>query len=69
MKSLAKDQGKPCEEMQKEFFANMRGTSIIKRFLTPEEIANMVTYIASPLSAATNGATLRADGGLIKTAF
>jgi NAD(P)-dependent dehydrogenase (short-subunit alcohol dehydrogenase family) len=47
----------------------MRGTSLIKRFITTDEIANLVAYVASPLSAATNGATLRADGGVIKTAF
>lgn len=69
MKTLAKDQGKTDGEMEKEFFTTMRGTSLIKRFIEPNEIANMVTYIASPLSSATNGATLRADGGVIKTAF
>lgn len=69
MKALAADQGKTDAEMEKEFFTNMRGSSLIKRFLDPVEIANMVTYIASPLSSATNGATLRTDGGVIKTAF
>jgi len=67
--ALAKEQGLTDDEMEKEFFTNMRGTSLIKRFIEPDEIANMVTYIASPLSSATNGATLRADGGVIKTAF
>jgi NAD(P)-dependent dehydrogenase (short-subunit alcohol dehydrogenase family) len=67
--AVAKAQGLTNAEMEKEFFTNMRGTSLIKRFIEPEEIANMVTYIASPLSSATNGATLRADGGVIKTAF
>ncbi|QEM03911.1 SDR family oxidoreductase [Mucilaginibacter rubeus] len=69
IEALAKDQGLSNTEVEKEFFTNVRGTSLIKRFITTEEIANMVTYIASPLSAATNGATLRADGGVIKTAF
>jgi NAD(P)-dependent dehydrogenase (short-subunit alcohol dehydrogenase family) len=55
--------------MEKEFFNTMRSTSIIKRFITPDEIASLVTYVASPLSSATNGAALRADGGVIKTAF
>lgn len=67
--ALAKDQGLTDAEMEKEFFASMRGTSLIKRFITPDEIASLVTYVASPVSAATNGATLRADGGVIKTAF
>jgi NAD(P)-dependent dehydrogenase (short-subunit alcohol dehydrogenase family) len=67
--ALAKDQGLTDKEMETEFFNSVRGTSIIKRFITPDEIANLVTYVASPLSAATNGASLRADGGVIKTAF
>ena len=69
MKSLAKEQGKTDEEMEKDFFTNMRGTSLLKRFIDPVEIASMVTYLASPLSSATNGASLRVDGGVIKTAF
>lgn len=69
MKATAQKQGISDAEMEKEFFNSMRGTSLLKRFITPEEIANMVTYIASPLSSATNGAALRADGGVIKSAF
>ena len=41
----------------------------LKRFAAPEEIASLVAYIASPLAAATTGAALRADGGVIKSAF
>jgi len=69
MKATAKQQGISDAEMQKEFFNSLRGTSILKRFITPEEIANMVTFIASPLSAATNGTAIRADGGVIKSVF
>jgi NAD(P)-dependent dehydrogenase (short-subunit alcohol dehydrogenase family) len=69
IETLAKDQGLTNTEIEKDFFANMRGTSILKRFITTDEIANLVTYVASPLSAATNGASLRVDGGVIKTAF
>ena len=69
MKAAAEQQGISETEMEEVFFTSMRGTSLLKRFITPEEIANMVTYIASPLSAATNGAALRADGGVIKSAF
>jgi len=65
---LAKDQNKTEDDVKKEFFQTMRPTSIIQRFLTPEEVANMVTYLCSPLAAATNGAAIRAEGGLIKTA-
>jgi len=69
MKATAQKQGISEAKMEKEFFNSMRGTSLLKRFINPEEIANMVTFIASPLSSATNGATLRADGGVIKSAF
>lgn len=69
MKATAEQQGISNVEMEKVFFTTMRGTSLLKRFIKPEEIASLVTYIASPLSAATNGAALRADGGVIKSAF
>jgi NAD(P)-dependent dehydrogenase (short-subunit alcohol dehydrogenase family) len=69
MTALAESKGLSDTEMEKEFFTSMRPTSIIKRFITPDEIANLVTFVASPLSSATNGASLRADGGVIKTAF
>jgi NAD(P)-dependent dehydrogenase (short-subunit alcohol dehydrogenase family) len=56
-------------EVEKEFFLNARPTSLLKRFATPQEVASMVAYVASPLSSATNGAALRVDGGVVKTAF
>ena len=57
------------EEFETEFFEKVRPTSLIKRFASPEEVASMVTYLASPLASATTGATLRVDGGVIKSAF
>jgi NAD(P)-dependent dehydrogenase (short-subunit alcohol dehydrogenase family) len=61
--------GKPFAEFEKEFFEKIRPTSLIKRFATTEEVANLVTYVCSPLSSATNGAALRVDGGVVKSAF
>ncbi|HEY4417567.1 MAG TPA: SDR family oxidoreductase [Verrucomicrobiae bacterium] len=61
--------GKPFAEFEKEFFGKIRPTSILKRFATTEEVANLVTYVCSPLSSATNGSALRVDGGVIKSAF
>jgi len=55
--------------VEKEFFKTARPTSLLQRFSTPEEVAAMVTYVASPLSSSTNGAALRVDGGTIKSAF
>lgn len=66
---LAKTSGKSFAEFEKEFFAKVRPTSLIKRFASPEEVAYMVAYVASPLASATTGAALRVDGGVIKSAF
>lgn len=62
-------EGQTFEQFEQEFFEKIRPTSLIKRFATPEEVAALVTYIASPLSSATTGAALRVDGGVLKGAF
>jgi len=67
--NLAKAGGQSYEEIEKEFFEKVRPTSLIKRFATPEEVASLVAYIASPLASATTGAALRVDGGVIRSAF
>ena len=69
VEALAKADGKTLQAFEKEFFEKARPTSLIKRFETPEEIASMVAYIASPLSSGTTGAALRVDGGCTKSAF
>lgn len=53
------------EEVATGFFKNVRTTSILGRFTTVEEIAHAVVYLSSPISAATNGAVLKADGGSV----
>jgi NAD(P)-dependent dehydrogenase (short-subunit alcohol dehydrogenase family) len=67
--ALAKAEGKSFEAFEKEFFEKVRPTSLIKRFASPEEVASLVAYIASPLASATTGAALRVDGGVVKSAF
>ena len=67
--ALAKEQGKSSAEFEREFFEHVRPTSLLKRFSTPQEVASLVAYVASPLSAATTGAALRVDGGTVKSAF
>lgn len=69
VEALARDQGISPEEVEKAFFKTARPTSLIRRFAETSEVANMVAYVASPLSSATTGAALRVDGGVIKTAF
>jgi NAD(P)-dependent dehydrogenase (short-subunit alcohol dehydrogenase family) len=61
--------GKSFEEFEKEFFTSVRPTSLLKRFATTEEVANLVAYVCSPLAAATNGAALRVDGGVVRACF
>ena len=67
IKDLAKSQNLSDEEMEHKFFETARPSSLIQRFADVQEIANLVTYVASPVSSATNGAALRADGGLVKS--
>jgi len=57
--------GIAAEQVVDEFFKTVRPTSIIKRFILPEEVASLVTYLCSPLASATNGAALRVDGGVV----
>lgn len=66
---MAASQGKDASTVEQEFFQTARPTSLLQRFATPTEVANLVTYLASPLSAATNGAPLRVEGGVIKAAL
>ncbi|MDE1162756.1 MAG: SDR family NAD(P)-dependent oxidoreductase [Acidobacteriaceae bacterium] len=54
-------------QAEKKFFDVYRNTSLLQRLIESEEVASLVAYIASPLSAATNGAALRVEGGLIST--
>ena len=67
--ALAKKDGLSSEQVERDFFKNTRPTSLIKRFATPEEVASLVAYVASPLAAATTGAALRVDGGVVKSAI
>jgi NAD(P)-dependent dehydrogenase (short-subunit alcohol dehydrogenase family) len=67
--ALARTQGVSAAQVERDFFKNTRPTSLIKRFATPEEVASLVAYVASPLAAATTGAALRVDGGVVKSAI
>jgi len=54
-------------ELETEFFRSVRPSSLLRRFARPEEVAALVVFICSPLSSATNGAALRADGGVVRS--
>ena len=66
VEAMAKQQNKSKEVIEKEFFEHIRPSSLLKRFATVDEVAAMVTYVASKLSSATNGASLRVDGGVVR---
>ncbi|MYV98029.1 SDR family oxidoreductase [Streptomyces sp. SID3343] len=53
------------ERAQREFMRLHRPQSLIQRLIEPEEIANMVVYLASPLASATTGGAIRVDGGYV----
>ena len=67
VKDLAKQHGQSVEEAASQFVKQFRPTSLLQRFASVEEIANMVVYASSKESSATNGAALRAEGGIIQT--
>ena len=69
VKGVAASQGKNQEAVEEEFFKTVRPTSLLQRFEDPMEIAQCIVFVASPLSSAINGAVLRADGGVVKSAF
>jgi NAD(P)-dependent dehydrogenase (short-subunit alcohol dehydrogenase family) len=63
---LARKQNVTPAELEKQFFLNVRPTSLLKRFLKPEEVASVVVYVCSPEASAVNGAAIRAEGGVVK---
>jgi NAD(P)-dependent dehydrogenase (short-subunit alcohol dehydrogenase family) len=64
---LSKKNHLSAKEVEKDFFKNMRPSSLLQRFATVEEVADTVAYYVSPLASATNGAAIRVDGGLIRS--
>jgi NAD(P)-dependent dehydrogenase (short-subunit alcohol dehydrogenase family) len=66
IKQLA-GEGKTREEAEHEFFRDARPSSLLQRFITTDEVASMVAYLCSPLAAATNGASVRVDGGVVRS--
>lgn len=67
IKQLSDAKGITPQQAEEDFFKTVRPSSLIQRFAEVDEVANLVTYISSPLSSATNGSALRVDGGVVKT--
>ncbi len=63
LQEMALKENKTNEQIETDFFTNVRPSSLLQRFATVEEIANTIIYFSSPLSSATNGAVVKIDGG------
>jgi NAD(P)-dependent dehydrogenase (short-subunit alcohol dehydrogenase family) len=66
---MATQQGVSKAELEKQFFATGRPSSLLQRFETPEEIAAVVAFVASTQSVTINGAAIRAEGGVVRSIF
>lgn len=67
VEQIALAQQSNVEEVKAGLIKALNPTSLLQRFIKPEEIAHLAVYLSSPLSLATNGAALRADGGVLNT--
>jgi NAD(P)-dependent dehydrogenase (short-subunit alcohol dehydrogenase family) len=67
--ALAKEQGTTPQEFEKQFFRDVRPSSLLKRFIQPEEVAAVVVFVCSQEASAVNGAALRADGRVVRAAL
>jgi NAD(P)-dependent dehydrogenase (short-subunit alcohol dehydrogenase family) len=63
----AAEEGRTVDEVKADFFRTRRPTSLLRRYATPDEVANMIAYVCSPAASATNGAALRVEGGIVRT--
>jgi len=66
VEGLARQQRKDAGQVERDFLRQMRPSSLLQRFAEPAEVAHLVAFLASPLAAATNGAALRVDGGVVR---
>jgi NAD(P)-dependent dehydrogenase (short-subunit alcohol dehydrogenase family) len=67
LNAVAKKQGVTPEEIGAGFLKSNKPTSLLHRFATPEEVANMIVYVCSPQASATTGAAMLVEGGVVGT--
>jgi NAD(P)-dependent dehydrogenase (short-subunit alcohol dehydrogenase family) len=67
LSDVARSKGVTLAEVEKDFFRTLRPASLLQRFASVDEVAALVTFVASPLSSATNGAALRVEGGVLRS--
>ena len=65
LSEVAKERKMTIQEVEQDFFSTSRTTSLLQRFASVEEVANLITYLVSPISSATNGAAIKVDGGSV----
>jgi len=63
---IARMGGRDVAAFEADFFKTVRPTSLLKRFATIDEVANLIVYLCSPLASATTGSALRVDGGVVR---
>ena len=67
VEDVARSKNISKEKVEEEFFKNVRPTSLIKRFSEADEVGALVAFVSSPKAASINGASLRVEGGIIKS--
>jgi NAD(P)-dependent dehydrogenase (short-subunit alcohol dehydrogenase family) len=67
MSATAEQKGISQEEAEQDFLKTMRPTTLLNRFTTTEEVANMVVYLCSDLASGTTGSALRVDAGVLRS--
>ena len=63
----AEAEGRSLDDLKAEIFTTRRQSSLLQRYETPDEVANMICYACSPAASGTNGAALRAEGGIVRS--
>jgi NAD(P)-dependent dehydrogenase (short-subunit alcohol dehydrogenase family) len=66
LKQLATAQQIDEAEMERQFFATARPSSLIQRFLTTGEVANAIVYLCTNAASGTTGSAVRVDGGVVR---
>ncbi|HEX4083324.1 MAG TPA: SDR family oxidoreductase [Chthoniobacteraceae bacterium] len=67
VKDMARTKNETPAQVEADFFKHVRPSSLLQRFATTDEVAAMVTYLASPVASATNGAAIRVEGGVVRS--
>lgn len=66
IKDLAEKRNSTPQEVEQQYFSETRPLSLLQRFISPDEVAATTAFISSEWAAATNGAAIRVDGGILK---